>query len=212
MEVNIHDVRYDVRRVWTTCFSSVSLLFVLYRVAFRAGTAKCYPVQSRLSINRQDGHLGKTDTQSSSLSFLTPLIWLSIGRTPLLDGHLELVPAFLDSLYSVTLYKTDTLVKHPELVHAILESLDLTLRRTRGVGTKGVRRRDIWLDCEHRQRSTKGTLSNDKVKKQLVLRAKQLLCFLVHFCTTTTWNLPIRCFMKDVDIQRQIFPSLFEHR
>ena len=39
--------------------------------------------------------------------------------------------------------------------------------------------------------------------------------FLVHFfdvhCTTTTWNLPMRRFMEDVDILRQIFPSLFEN-
>ena len=56
-------------------------------------------------------------------------------------------------------------------------------------------------------------------KKKLVLRAKQLFCtwsrFLVHFfdvyCTTTTWNLPMRRLTEDVDILRQIFPSLFEH-
>ena len=39
--------------------------------------------------------------------------------------------------------------------------------------------------------------------------------FLVHFFgahyTTTTWNLLMRRFMEDVDILRQIFPSLFEH-
>ena len=39
--------------------------------------------------------------------------------------------------------------------------------------------------------------------------------FLVHFfdvhCTTTTWNLPMRRFMEDVDIRKQIFRSLFEH-
>ena len=39
--------------------------------------------------------------------------------------------------------------------------------------------------------------------------------FLVHFCdvhwTTTTWNLPMRHFMEDVNIQRQIFLFLFEH-
>ena len=38
--------------------------------------------------------------------------------------------------------------------------------------------------------------------------------FLVHFFdvhyTTMTWNLPLRRFMKDVDILRQIFSSLFE--
>ena len=62
-----------------------------------------------------------------------------------------------------------------------------------------------------------GTSGNDDdnniVEKQLVLRAKQQLCtrrasrFLVHFfdvhCTTTTWNLPMRRFMEDVDILRQ---------
>ena len=39
--------------------------------------------------------------------------------------------------------------------------------------------------------------------------------FLVHFfdvqCTTKTWNLPMRRFMEDVDIRRQMFLSLFEH-
>ena len=39
--------------------------------------------------------------------------------------------------------------------------------------------------------------------------------FLAHFfdvhCTTTTWNLPMRRFMEDVDIRKQIFRSLFEH-
>ena len=38
--------------------------------------------------------------------------------------------------------------------------------------------------------------------------------FLVHFfdvyCTTTTWNLPMWRPMEDVDILRQILPSLFE--
>ena len=38
--------------------------------------------------------------------------------------------------------------------------------------------------------------------------------FLEHFfdvhCTTTTWNLPMRRFMENVDIRRQIFLSLFE--
>ena len=37
----------------------------------------------------------------------------------------------------------------------------------------------------------------------------------VHFfdihCTTTTWILPMRRFMEEVGILRQIFPSLFEH-
>ena len=39
--------------------------------------------------------------------------------------------------------------------------------------------------------------------------------FLAHFFnvhdTTTTWNLPMWGFMEEVDIRRQIFPSLFEH-
>ena len=48
----------------------------------------------------------------------------SIRRTPLQNGHLELVPAFLYSLY-LTLYKTDT-----------------SLRRTLKVGSKGVRLRE----------------------------------------------------------------------
>ena len=55
---------------------------------------------SRLSLN---GHLHKTD--------------------PSENGHLELVPAFLYSLY-LTLYKTDT-----------------SLRRTLSAGPKGVRLR-----------------------------------------------------------------------
>ena len=67
-----------------------------------------------------------------------------------------------------------------------------------------------------------GTLSNDdnNVKKKnwfyeqnnCSARASR---FLVHFfdvyCTTTTWNLPMRRLTEDVDILRQIFPSLFEH-
>ena len=40
--------------------------------------------------------------------------------------------------------------------------------------------------------------------------------FLVHFfdvhCTTTTWNLLMRRFMEDVNMPRQIFPSLFDLR
>ena len=40
--------------------------------------------------------------------------------------------------------------------------------------------------------------------------------FLVHFfdvhCTTMMQNLPLQRFMEDVDILKQIFPSLFEHR
>ena len=38
------------------------------------------------------------------------LMGTSVSRTPLQKGHLELVPAFLYSLY-LTLYKTDTSVK-----------------------------------------------------------------------------------------------------
>ena len=48
----------------------------------------------------------------------------SIRRTPLYDGHLELVPASLYSFY-LTLYKTDT-----------------SLRRTLSAGPKGVRLRE----------------------------------------------------------------------
>ena len=48
----------------------------------------------------------------------------SIRRTPLQNGHLELVPAFLTSLY-LTHYKTDT-----------------SLRRTLSAGPKGVRLRE----------------------------------------------------------------------
>ena len=103
-----------------------------------------------------DAHLCSTDTQSWSLPFFTPFIWLSVRRTPLFSGHLELVPAFLYSLY-FTLYKTDTSVQrtcragpslsllalfhslirrtpllngHLELVPAFLYSLYFTLYKT----------------------------------------------------------------------------------
>ena len=50
------------------------------------------------------------------------------------------------------------------------------------------------------------------MRKNCSARASRIL---VHFfdvhCTNTTWNLPMRRFMEDVDIQRQNFPSLFEH-
>ena len=55
---------------------------------------------SRLSLNR---HLYKMDT--------------SIRRTPLYNGHLELVPAFLYSLY-LALYKTDISLRRTILVPA----------------------------------------------------------------------------------------------
>ena len=59
---------------------------------------------------------------------------------------------------------------------------------------------------------------NNNVKKQLVYEKNNCSAgasrFLVHsfdvHCTTTT-NFPMRRFMEDVDILRQIFPSLFEH-
>ena len=69
-----------------------------------------------------------------------------------------------------------------------------------------------------------GTFSNDEddnnsVKKQSVLWEKQLLCRCITLFSTFCWrplhdydvNLPMRPFMEDVDITRQIFPSLFEH-
>ena len=90
---------------------------------------------------------------------------------------------------------------------------------------------------------SKGSLSNyhddnDNVKRQLVLRAKQLLCTCITLLSTFlwrplhdydtsnfkckhrvgtvnariyTWNLPMQCFVKGVDIQREIVLSLFEH-
>ena len=51
----------------------------------------------------------------------------SIRRTPLWNGHLKLVPAFLYSFY-LTLYKTDT-----------------SLRRTLSAVPKDVRLRESWL-------------------------------------------------------------------
>ena len=67
-----------------------------------------------------------------------------------------------------------------------------------------------------------GTLSNDdddNVKKKNWFYEQNCSArasfFLVHFfdvyCTTTTRNLPMRRPVEDVDILRQIFPSLFEH-
>ena len=61
---------------------------------------------------------------------------------------------------------------------------------------------------------------NDNVKKQLVLWAKQLLRTCIMLFSTFLWrplhdydvNLLMRRFMEDVDILRQIFLSLFEHR
>ena len=51
----------------------------------------------------------------------------SIRRTNMQNGHLELAPAFLSSLY-LTFYKTD-----------------ISLRRTASAGPKGVRLRESWL-------------------------------------------------------------------
>ena len=48
----------------------------------------------------------------------------SIRRTPLLNGHPELVPAFLNSLY-LTLYKTDTSLKRTPRVGPCLSLLPL---------------------------------------------------------------------------------------
>ena len=72
---------------------------------------------------------------------------------------------------------------------------------------------------------TSGTFSNDdddnnnNVKKQLVLWEKQLLCTCIALFSIFFWrplheydvDLLTRRFMEDVDILRQIFPSLFEH-
>ena len=48
----------------------------------------------------------------------------------------------------------------------------------------------------------------------LDLMIKTTSRFLVYFfdyhCTTTTWNLLIWCFMKDMDIRRRMFLALFE--
>ena len=84
-----------------------------------------------------------------------------------------------------------------------------------------VRTATLWslLELKDQQKTldTLETLSNyddddnDNAKKKLVLWAKQQLCtsrFLVHFLdvhyTITTWNLPMRRFMEDVDTRRQI--------
>ena len=84
-----------------------------------------------------------------------------------------------------------------------------------------VRTATLWslleLKYQHKTLDTLETLSNyddddnDNAKKRLVLWAKQQLCtsrFLVHFLdvhyTITTWNLPMRRFMEDVDTRRQI--------
>ena len=70
-----------------------------------------------------------------------------------------------------------------------------------------------------------GTLSNDddddnnNVKNKWFYEqnncSARASSFSVHFfdvhCTTTTWNLPRRRFVEDMDILRKIFPSLFEH-
>ena len=42
-------------------------------------------------------------------------------------------------------------------------------------------------------------------------RASRLVHFFDVHCTTTTWNLPMRRFMEDVDIRGQVFLSLLEH-
>ena len=63
-------------------------------VRYRAPDSPCighFPVRSQwfLSLN---GHFAKTDTQSWSLPFFTPVVWRSIRRTSLLERHLVLTP------------------------------------------------------------------------------------------------------------------------
>ena len=61
---------------------------------------------------------------------MTPFRWLSIRRTPVWNGYLELVPAFLYSLY-LTFYKAHTSVKRtPRVGTCLHDSLYLTLYKT----------------------------------------------------------------------------------
>ena len=46
----------------------------------------------KYSLHSLNGHLCKTDTQSWSLPFFTPSIWLSIRRTSLSDWHILQIP------------------------------------------------------------------------------------------------------------------------
>ena len=74
-------------------------------------------------------HLVDADYKSDIyLPFFTPFSRLSIRRTSLLNGHLELVPVFIYS-FSLTLYKIgiSLLDGHQGLVSAFLYSLQLTL-------------------------------------------------------------------------------------
>ena len=61
--------------------------------------------------------------------------------------------------------------------------------------------------------------NNNNIKKKLVLRAKQLLYTCIMLFSKFLWRplhdydvKPMRRFVEDVEILRQIFPSLFEHR
>ena len=71
---------------------------------------------------------------------------------------------------------------------------------------------------EKRSLSNYDDHDDDNLKKTIGVISKQQLWrasyFLVHFfdvhCTTTTWNLLIWRFMKDMDIRRRIFFPLFE--
>ena len=67
---------------------------------------KCLLFVSHFFDSLQGGHLPKLDTKSCSLPFFSHFIWHSIRPMRLLNGHLELVPAVLQS-FSLTLYKTE---------------------------------------------------------------------------------------------------------
>ena len=67
---------------------------------------KCLLFVSHFFDSLQGGHLPKLDTKSCSLPFFSHFIWHSIRPMRLLNGHLELVPAVLQS-FPLTLYKTE---------------------------------------------------------------------------------------------------------
>ena len=72
-------------------------------------------------------------TRNALLSIQCTTADTSIRRTPLYNGHLELVPAFLYSFY-LTLYKTDN-----------------CQRRTLSTGPRGVWLSESWLYIKHRK-------------------------------------------------------------
>ena len=110
-------------------------------------------------------------------------------------------------------------------------TLETSCDESRGLNTLGTRgfsrvRREFSVLAEGRSherrtgaRVTIKTWQKPETALEKFLWAKQKFCtcirILVHFfdvhCTTTTWNLPMRRFMEDVDKRRQISLSLFEH-